>query len=184
MFMIDMVMVIFKHALLSKWEYADEDGEDYSWEYEDDEEEAAPEIPKDVPKATPKEEPKPVPKEEPKEAPKVERRSRAAVQAEREKEEKPEPEPAPARMERADRNAIMEQMKRLQEGYDDIAVDSDISEYETSSEEEEEEGTKQKPQNKTVEEEEEDLSDLDLLDPFGSEAVPVIQKKVRMVEKE
>jgi len=164
------------------WEYEDEDGEDYSWEYEDGEEEAAPEIPKDAPKETPKEDPKPAPKEEPKEAPKVERRSRAAVQAEREKEEKlepkPEPEPVPERMERADRNAIMEQMKRLQEGYDDIAVDSDISEYETSSEEEEEEGTKQKPQSKKVEEEEEDLSDLDLLDPFGSEAVPVIQKKV------
>ena len=64
----------------SKWEYASEDGEDYSWEYEDEEEEAAPEIAKDEPKkeeAKPKEEPKP---EEP---PKVERRSRAAVQAER-----------------------------------------------------------------------------------------------------
>ena len=45
----------------SKWEYASEDGEDYSWEYEDEEEEAAPEIAKDEPK---KEEPKP--KEEPK----------------------------------------------------------------------------------------------------------------------
>merc|ERR1712226_1766477 len=66
------------------WEYASEDGEDYSWEYETDEEEAAaPETPKEPPK----EEPKPVPKEEPKEAPTVERRSRAAVTAEREKEE-------------------------------------------------------------------------------------------------
>jgi len=34
----------------SKWEYASEDGEDYSWEYEDEEEEAAPKSPRTSPK--------------------------------------------------------------------------------------------------------------------------------------
>lgn len=159
-----------------KWEYASEDGEDYSWEYEDEEEEAAPEIAKDPPK---KEEPKPVVKEEPKpkeEPPKVERRSRAAVQAERQAEEKQEEEEeAPKRVDKSERNAIMEQMKRLQEGYNDLEVDglSDYSLTETESEDERPVRTKKKV------EEEEDLSDLDLLDPFGSEPVPVVQKKVR-----
>ena len=161
-----------------KWEYASEDGEDYSWEYEDEEEEAAPEIAKDPPK---KEEPKPVVKEEPKpkeEPPKVERRSRAAVQAERQAEEKAEEEEeAPKRVDKSERNAIMEQMKRLQEGYNDLEVDglSDYSLTETESEDERPVRTKAP---KKVEEEE-DLSDLDLLDPFGSEPVPVVQKKVR-----
>ena len=160
----------------SKWEYASEDGEDYSWEYEDEEEEAAPEIAKDEPKkeeAKPKEEPKP---EEP---PKVERRSRAAVQAEREAEEKEEKEEEPVRrVDKSERNAIMEQMKRLQEGYNDLEVDlDDLSLTETESEDERPVRTRAPP--KKVEEEE-DLSDLDLLDPFGSEPVPVVQKKVRL----
>jgi len=161
------------------WEYASEDGEDYSWEYEDEEEEAAPEIAKDTAK---KEEAKPEPKEEPKpaakeeEAPKVERRSRAAVQAEREAEEKAEEEElAPKRVDKSERNAIMEQMKRLQEGYNDLEVDSDIDYSLTESESEDERPARTKPQKKV--EEEEDLSDLDLLDPFGSEPVPVVQKK-------
>ena len=164
-----------------KWEYASEDGEDYSWEYEDEEEEAAPEIAKDTAK---KEEAKPVAKEEPKpvakeeEPPKAERRSRAAVQAEREAEEKAEEEElAPKRVDKSERNAIMEQMKRLQEGYNDLEVDSDIDYSLTESESEDERPARTKPQKKV--EEEEDLSDLDLLDPFGSEPVPVVQKKVR-----
>ena len=160
-----------------KWEYASEDGEDYSWEYEDEEEEAAPEIAKDKKE----EEVKPVAKEEPKpkeeEPPKVERRSRAAVQAEREAEAKvEEEEEAPKRVDKSERNAIMEQMKRLQEGYNDLEVD--LSDYSlTESESEDERPVRTKPQKKV--EEEEDLSDLDLLDPFGSEPVPVVQKKVR-----
>ena len=160
-----------------KWEYASEDGEDYSWEYEDEEEEAAPEIAKDKKE----EEVKPVAKEEPKpkeeEPPKVERRSRAAVQAERVAEEKvEEEEEAPKRVDKSERNAIMEQMKRLQEGYNDLEVD--LSDYSlTESESEDERPVRTKPQKKV--EEEEDLSDLDLLDPFGSEPVPVVQKKVR-----
>ena len=161
-----------------KWEYASEDGEDYSWEYEDEEEEAAPEIAKDKKeevKPVAKEEPKPVAKEE--EPPKVERRSRAAVQAEREAESKvEEEEEAPKRVDKSERNAIMEQMKRLQEGYNDLEVD--LSDYSlTESESEDERPVRTKPQKKV--EEEEDLSDLDLLDPFGSEPVPVVQKKVR-----
>jgi len=145
------------------WEYASEDGEDYSWEYETDEEEAAkPDTPKVTPKTeTPKEEPKPVIKEE---AP--EKRSRTIVK------EIEQDEPAP--MEKSDRNAIMEQMKRLQEGYNDIEVD--ISDLSSSSESEEEnEIPKKQPKEKV--DEEEDLSDLDLLDPFGSEPVPLVQKK-------
>jgi len=158
------------------WEYASEDGEDYSWEYEDEEEEAAPEIAKDKKeevKPVAKEEAKPVAKEE--EPPKVERRSRAAVQAEREAESKvEEEEEAPKRVDKSERNAIMEQMKRLQEGYNDLEVD--LSDYSlTESDSEDERPVRTKPQKKV--EEEEDLSDLDLLDPFGSEPVPVVQKK-------
>merc|ERR550539_1870923 len=72
-------------------------------------------------------------------------------------------------------NAIMEQMKRLQEGYNDLEVDSDVDYSLTESESEDERPARRKPQKKV--EEEEDLSDLDLLDPFGSEPVPVVQKK-------
>merc|ERR1712083_371083 len=100
--------------------------------------------------------------------------SRAAVQAERQAEEKAEEEEeAPKRVDKSERNAIMEQMKRLQEGYNDLEVDglSDYSLTETESEDERPVRTKKKV------EEEEDLSDLDLLDPFGSEPVPVVQKK-------
>jgi len=171
----------------------DEDDEEYSWEYETDEEiEAVPEIPKEAAK----EEPKPTPKDDPKEAtaverklqaevteeeheeaPKIERRSRAAVMAEREKEREKEEEEAPVRMGKSDRDAIMEQMKRLQEGYNDICVDdiSDLSESEEESEDERRPG-RNRPTAK--EEDEDNLSDLDLMDPFGSEPVPVVQKKV------
>ena len=139
-----------------------------------------PEIAKDkkeeAAKPVPKEEPKPAAKEE--EPPKVERRSRAAVQAERAAEEKAEEEElAPKRVDKSERNAIMEQMKRLQEGYNDLEVDSDVDYSLTESESEDERPARRKPQKKV--EEEEDLSDLDLLDPFGSEPVPVVQKKVR-----
>jgi len=169
------------------WEYASEDGEDYSWEYETDEEgaEAPPlpasdppkkEVTKEEPKPEPKVERKPVPTEEPKEAPKIERRSRASVAAEREKEEKVEEEEEDIPMRKTDRNAILEQMKRLQEGYNDLEVDiSDISDL-SESEEDEDDRVRPTP-NEKVEKEEEDLSDLDLLDPFGSEPVPVVQKK-------
>jgi len=164
----------------------DEDDEDYSWEYEtESEEEAAPEIPKEAPK----EEPKPPPKEDPKEAevtaekdeeyeeaPKIERRSRAAVMAEREKEREKEEEDVPVRMGKSDRDAIMEQMKRLQEGYNDICVD-DISDLSESEEESEDERRPSRSKSTFKAEEEENLSDLDLLDPFGSEPVPVVHKK-------
>lgn len=164
----------------------DEDDEDYSWEYEtESEEEAAPEIPKEAPK----EEPKPPPKEDPKEAevtaekdeeyeeaPKIERRSRAAVMAEREKEREKEEEDVPVRMGKSDRDAIMEQMKRLQEGYNDICVD-DISDLSESDEESEDERRPSRSKSTFKAEEEENLSDLDLLDPFGSEPVPVVHKK-------
>jgi len=79
------------------------------------------------------------------------------------------------RVDKSERNAIMEQMKRLQEGYNDLEVDlDDLSLTETESEDERPVRTRAPP--KKVEEEE-DLSDLDLLDPFGSEPVPVVQKK-------
>ena len=82
------------------------------------------------------------------------------------------------RVDKSERNAIMEQMKRLQEGYNDLEVDlDDLSLTETESEDERPVRTRAPP--KKVEEEE-DLSDLDLLDPFGSEPVPVVQKKVRV----
>ena len=124
----------------------------------------------------------PAVKEEAKEAPKVERRSRAAAAAERAEKEKEEKEAreaaAPAPMEKSDRNAIMEQMKRLQEGYNDLEVDlgSDFSESDSTSEDDR--PVRSRPSQPKAEEEE-DLSDLDLLDPFGSEPVPVVQKKVR-----
>merc|ERR1719309_1774799 len=92
--------------------------------------------------------------------------------AEREKEE----EDVPVRMGKSDRDAIMEQMKRLQEGYNDICVD-DISDLSESEEESEDERRPTRSKSTFKAEEEENLSDLDLLDPFGSEPVPVVQKK-------
>merc|ERR1711892_545099 len=90
-------------------------------------------------------------------------------------EEKKEPN---GRMERSDRNAIMEQMKRLQEGFiEDIEVgDSDYSLTE-SDEEDTKPPKKQPPKKVDIDDDDIDLSDLDLLDPFGSEPVPVIKKK-------
>lgn len=147
-------------------------------------------MPKDAPK---KEEPKPVVKEEPKpaptEEPKIERRSRAAAAAEREKNDKERKEKEDAEkgpMAKTDRNAIMEQMKRLQEGFElDVeATDSDISDDSLSESGSDDERIKQRVKarmnniKKGKQEDEEDLSDLDLLDPFGSEPVPVVKKKV------
>jgi len=166
------------------WEYASEDGEDYSWEYETEDEEPAKKEPA-------KKEP------ETKEAPEdrlarvldeydekeTVTKSKKIEEPEEEYSEDDEEEeiedkkPANGRMDRADRNAIMEQMKRLQEGYnEDIDVgDSDYSLSE--SEEEDRKPPKKKSVPEKKEEDELDLSDLELLDPFGSEPVPVVNKK-------
>jgi len=160
------------------WEYEDEDGEDYSWEYETDEEaakEEVKEIPKDIPKevvkvnGSTKENGVAQENGSGKTESKTEEISR---RRERIKVEDPEP---PSRLGRSDRNDILEQMKRLQEGFNiEVDEDSELSDLSLSDDE------PIKPKNKSVptkEEEDLDLSDMDLLDPFGSEPVPVVQKK-------
>merc|ERR1712228_734950 len=143
----------------------DEDGEDYSWEYEDEEEEAepVPELPKEAPKETPKE--------------KVNTTSKVEdIQKRRERINVEDPEP-PKRLGKSDRDDILEQMKRLQEGMQ-IDVDDEESDY--SLTDDDDEPVKPKKEHQKKEEEEElDLSDMDLLDPFGDEAVPIIPKKDR-----
>jgi len=160
------------------WEYEDEDGEDYSWEYETDEEEAkqeVKEIPKDIPKDVPKvngsTKENGVSKENGSE--KTEGKTEEiARRRERIKVEDPEP---PSRLGRSDRNDILEQMKRLQEGFNiEVDEDSELSDLSLSDDEPIQSKNKSVP---TKEEEDLDLSDMDLLDPFGSEPVPVVQKK-------
>ena len=86
-----------------------------------------------------------------------------------------DPEP-PSRLGRSDRNDILEQMKRLQEGMQ-IDVDEESSDY-SLSDSDEPVRPKKAPEPK-VEEDDLDLSDMDLLDPFGSEPIPVVKKDVR-----
>jgi len=189
------------------WEYASEEGDDYSWEYEDSEEEAAEEVKqkeaekkgveatvKDV-KDHPKEEnirrrgeeinenvdkevkPEEITRRRRREvneeendeeiiSDEIPRRRRRDVKEEEKKDEEVTP------MGKSDRNAIMEQMKRLQEGYNNIDVDLGDSDYSLSDKSDDDEDVKPKK----AEEEEIDLEDMDLLDPFGSEPVPVIPK--------
>jgi len=169
------------------WEYCDEDGEDYSWEYEEDEEEAAPEeIPKDEPKpvvAPAKSENKKetenndVPRR--RERPKVEDKEEDYVPRRRERPKvEEEPEPPKQRLGKSDRNDILEQMKKLQEGFAlDVDEDSDVSFSLSESDEDE---PKTKPHQKTISakpDDDEDLEDMDLLDPFGDEPIPVVKKK-------
>merc|ERR1719228_1039743 len=84
-----------------------------------------------------------------------------------------DPEP-PSRLGKSDRNDILEQMKRLQEGMQ-IEVDEDSSDYSLSDSDEPVRA--KKPAEPKVEEDDLDLSDMDLLDPFGSEPVPLVPKK-------
>merc|ERR1719228_1386992 len=84
-----------------------------------------------------------------------------------------DPEP-PSRLGKSDRNDILEQMKRLQEGMQ-IDVDEDSSDYSLSDSDEP--VRPKKPAEPKVEEDDLDLSDMDLLDPFGSEPVPLVPKK-------
>jgi len=167
------------------WEYEDEDGEDYSWEYEEDEEEAKEEV-KEIPKDIPKEAPKEIAKENGNskvdgKAEEIQRRrERVKVEspeppAQRRRERIPveDPEP-PSRLGRSDRNDILEQMKRLQEGMN-IEVDEDSEESDYSLSDDEPVKPKKKPEPK-VEEDDLDLSDMDLLDPFGDEPIPIVQK--------
>jgi len=159
------------------WEYEDEDGEDYSWEYEDEEEEAepVPELPKEAPKETPKETVNTTSKVEDIQK----RRERLKVESpepprRRERINVEDPEP-PKRLGKSDRDDILEQMKRLQEGMQ-IDVDDEESDY--SLTDDDDEPVKPKKEHQKKEEDEElDLSDMDLLDPFGDEAVPIIPKK-------
>merc|ERR1719228_1016102 len=84
-----------------------------------------------------------------------------------------DPEP-PSRLGKSDRNDILEQMKRLQEGMQ-IDVDEDSSDYSLSDSDEP--VRPKKTAEPKVEEDDLDLSDMDLLDPFGSEPVPLVPKK-------
>ena len=161
-----------------KWEYEDEDGEDYSWEYEDEEEEAkdVPEIPKEIPKEVPKENGSAKTEDKAEEIQRRRERIKVATpepprRRERITVEDPEP---PSRLGKSDRNDILEQMKRLQEGMQ-IEVDEDSSDYSLSDSDEP--VKPRKPAEPKVEEEDLDLSDMDLLDPFGSEPVPLVPKK-------
>jgi len=166
------------------WEYEDEDGEDYSWEYEEDEEEAKDEV-KEIPKDIPKKEPKDhgnengVAKEveSAKENVSSKQETKAEeIQRRRERVKVEEPEP-PSRLGRSDRDDILEQMKRLQEGMT-IEVDEDSESDYSLSEDDEPVKPIKKPEPK-LDDDELNLSDLDLsdLDPFGSEPIPVVQKK-------
>jgi len=151
------------------WEYYDEeDGEDYEWEYEEEEEEspaptkAAPEPAKPAPKV---EEPKPKQIEE---APRRRERPKIEIdenpqprRRERPKIESPEP-PRRERLGKDDRNDILEQMKRLQEGYK-LEVDEDDDDVKP----------KPKPSKMNLDDIDlDDLEDMDLLDPFGDDPVP------------
>jgi len=160
------------------WEYEDEDGEDYSWEYEEDEEEAkdVPEIPKETPKELPKENGNAKTEDKAEEIQRRRERIKVATpepprRRERITVEDPEP---PSRLGKSDRNDILEQMKRLQEGMQ-IDVDEDSSDYSLSDSDEP--VKPRKPAEPKVEEDDLDLSDMDLLDPFGSEPVPLVPKK-------
>jgi len=160
------------------WEYEDEDGEDYSWEYEEEEEEAkdVPEIPKEIPKEVPKENGSAKTEDKAEEIQRRRERIKVATpepprRRERITVEDPEP---PSRLGKSDRNDILEQMKRLQEGMQ-IEVDEDSSDYSLSDSDEP--VKPRKPAEPKVEEEDLDLSDMDLLDPFGSEPVPLVPKK-------
>lgn len=162
------------------WEYEDgeEDG-DYEWEYEDEEEEAAPEPAKPAPPPA-KAEPKIQTKEEPKPAAEEPPRRR-----ERPKPE-PVPEPEPPRRERlgrSDRNDILEQMKKLQEGFQlDVDEDEDVS-YSLSEDDEEDDDAPPKSKKKLPDNIDDmdldDLEDLDLLDPFGDDPVPKKPKDLK-----
>ena len=69
-------------------------------------------------------------------------------------------------------------MKKLQEGFAlDVDEDSDVSFSLSESDEDE---PKTKPHQKTISakpDDDEDLEDMDLLDPFGDEPIPVVKKK-------
>ena len=161
-----------------KWEYCDEeeDGE-YEWEYEEEEEEApAPVAPKETPKPEP---PKAAAKtEEPprrRERPKVEvEETEAPRRRERPKIEVEDPEP-PKRLGRSDRNDILEQMKRLQEGYKlDVEAeedDDDIS-YSLSDDDDDDDDSDPRPKKASIKIDDEDLEDMELLDPFGDDPIP------------
>ena len=165
-----------KTLFVAQWEYYDEeDGEDYEWEYEEEEEEEEAKAPEPTKPAAP------VMKEQPKAEPAQE----APRRRERPKPEPvPEPEPPRARLGKSDRNDILEQMKRLQEGYQlDVEEDDDDISYslsEDDDDEEEEAPVKTKAKKIVLEDiNDEDLEDMDLLDPFGEEPVPK-KKEVRL----
>jgi len=146
------------------WEYADDDEEgDYEWEYEDEEEEAP--APAPPPAKEPVKEAAPVKTEE---APR--RRERPKIEAE------PDPEPPRSeRLGRSDRNDILEQMKKLQEGFQlEVEEDEEDDISYSLSEDDDEDEAPPKPK-KAVKLEDldlDDLDDLELLDPFGDEPVP------------
>ena len=121
--------------------------------------------------------PAPVTKEEPKvtkteEPPR--RRERPKVEPE------PEPEPPRTRLGKSDRNDILEQMKRLQEGYQlDVDEEDDDISYSLSEDDDADEEPERRTTRNVIPDkiEDEDLEDMDLLDPFGDEPVPVPKKK-------
>ena len=117
-----------------------------------------------------------------KEEPKAEPAQEAPRRRERPKPEPvPEPEPPRARLGKSDRNDILEQMKRLQEGYQldvEEGDDDDIS-YSLSEDDEDEEEAPVRSKKVVLEDiKDEDLEDMDLLDPFGEDPVPK-KKEVR-----
>jgi len=167
-----------KNGKEEDWEYESEDGEDYSWEYEEEDE--TPEKKQPEIKEDPEDRLARVLDEyDTKETETKKKTVAEPVEEYSEEEDIVEEKKEPnGRMERSDRNAIMEQMKRLQEGFiEDIEVgDSDYSLTE-SDEEDTKPPKKQPPKKVDIDDDDIDLSDLDLLDPFGSEPVPVIKKK-------
>ena len=98
------------------------------------------------------------------------RRERPKIEAE------PDPEPPRhERLGRSDRNDILEQMKKLQEGFQlEVEEDEDDDISYSLSEDEDEDEAPPKPK-KAVKLEDldlDDLDDLELLDPFGDDPVP------------
>jgi len=156
------------------WEYCDEeeDGE-YEWEYEEEEEEATPApapapVKTEPPKTTTKTEEPPRRRERPKtevEEPETPRRR------ERPKIEIEEPEP-PKRLGRSDRNDILEQMKRLQEGYQLDVEEEDEDDDDISYSLSEDEDSDPRPKKASIKIDDDDLEDMDLLDPFGDDPIP------------